>query len=234
MRALEDKIGYRFSNPPLLKEALTHSSARSMNGGRDWERLEFLGDRVLGLCAAAFLFAEFPDIREADYARRYNRLVRKETCAEVSEALGLGPFIIMAPSEARSGGRKKAVILADACEAVLGAVFVDGGYDQAYAVMRRLWQPLLRDMDFDRVNADPKTALQEFAQSRGIGLPLYREVDRIGVDHAPYFIVEACVEGFAPSVGEGTALKKAQQAAAEAFLIREAVWPPAARLAGAG
>lgn len=219
---LESQLGYSFHDGSLLREALTHSSARAEQGGRDNERLEFLGDRVLGLTVAAMLFEQFPQAREIEFARHYNSLVCKECCAEVANGLGLGLHLIMASSEARSGGRKKPVILADACEALLGAVFVDGGFGAAQAVVQRLWSPLIATAEVPA--PDAKTALQEYAQSQKRGLPEYRQVGRSGADHAPNFIVEVSVKGLKPAQGAGSSLKKAQQAAAETLLLREAVW----------
>lgn len=220
---LEVLLGYAFQDKALLKEALTHSSARNEHGGRDNERLEFLGDRVLGLFVAKLLFIRFPAAREVELARHFNALVCKEACAEVARRIELGLHLIMAASEARSGGRKKEVILADACEAVLGAVLVDGGTLAAEAVVSRLWSPLIETAEAPA--PDAKTALQEYAQSNKWGLPEYREVGRSGADHAPSFTVEVFVKGLKPQRGAGPSLKKAQQAAAEALLKREALWP---------
>jgi ribonuclease-3 len=220
---LEALLGYRFKDKDLLAEALTHASARTAQGGRDNERLEFLGDRVLGLSIAALLYAQFPDAREFEFARHYNALVCERRCAEVAQALDLGPHLILAAGEARSGGRKKAVILADACEALLGAIYVDGGFAPAEATVRKFWGPLLAMAATP--GQDAKTALQEYAQSQRRGLPEYREVGRSGADHAPSFTVEVRVSGLRPALGEGKSLKKAQQAAAAALLIREEVWP---------
>jgi ribonuclease III len=219
---LETRLGYSFTDKGLLTEALTHASARASHGGHDNERLEFLGDRVLGLSIAALLYAQFPLAREVEFARHYNALVCKSCCAEVASAIELGPMLIMAPSEARTGGRKKDVILADACEAVLGAVHVDGGFAAAEAVVRKLWGPLV--VTEATPAPDAKTALQEYAQSQRRGLPEYRETARSGADHAPSFTVQVTVNGLKPALGEGTSLKKAQQAAAEALLVREGVW----------
>ncbi len=219
---LETRIGYRFKDPALLREALTHASARAERGGQDNERLEFLGDRVLGLAIAALLFEQFPEAREVEFARHYNSLVCKGCCADVAQALGLGPYLLMAASEARSGGRKKAVILADACEALLGAVFIDGGFPAADALVRRWWAPLIAPAKLP--SPDAKTALQEYAHSQRRGLPEYREVGRSGADHAPSFTVEVSVSGLPSAQGVGASLKKAQQAAAEALLKREGIW----------
>ncbi len=218
---LEARLGYRFNNKNLLQEALTHSSARAERGGHDNERLEFLGDRVLGLAVAALLYEQFPEAREVEFARHYNSLVCKGCCAEIAQRLELGPHLIMAASEARSGGRKKDVILADACEAILGGVYIDGGFAASEAVVRRLWAPLIATAELPA--PDAKTALQEFAQGQKRGLPEYRQVARSGADHAPSFTVEVSVKGLEPALGEGSSLKKAQQAAAEALLVRETV-----------
>lgn len=222
IQELESLLGYEFQNKALLKEALTHSSARNEHDGRDNERLEFLGDRVLGLSIAALLYARFPQARELELARHFNALVCKSACAEIARRLQLGVLLTMAPSEARSGGRKKEVILADACEAVLGAISVDGGTETAQAVVNRIWLPLIGTAVAPA--PDAKTALQEYAQGRKWGLPDYREIGRSGADHAPSFTVEVSVNGLAPERGEGSSLKKAQQAAAEALLRREALW----------
>jgi ribonuclease-3 len=223
IKELEALLGYTFKDGSLLTEALIHSSARNEHGGRDNERLEFLGDRVLGLSIAALLFARFPQAREVELARHFNALVCKAACAEIARRLQLGPYIIMAASEARTGGRKKEVILADACEALLGAILVDGGPVAAEAAVGRLWAPLIGTAEAPA--PDAKTALQEYAQSQRWGLPKYREIGRSGADHAPSFTVEVLVKGLKPEQGAGPSLKKAQQAAAEALLKREAVWP---------
>ncbi len=226
---LETRLGKTFTDKSLLAEALTHASARASHGGHDNERLEFLGDRVLGLSIAALLYVQFPEAREVEFARHYNALVCKGCCADVANALELGQQLVMAPSEARTGGRKKAVILADACEAVLGAVHVDGGFTAAEAVVRKLWGPLV--VTAETPAPDAKTALQEYAQSQRRGLPEYRETARSGADHAPSFTVQVTVNGLKPALGEGTSLKKAQQAAAEALLVREGVWSKERELA---
>ncbi len=226
---LEALLGYTFKDKSLLAEALTHASARASHGGHDNERLEFLGDRVLGLSIAALLYSQLPEAREVEFARHYNALVCKGCCAEVANALELGPRLIMAPSEARTGGRKKDVILADACEALLGAIHVDGGFAAAEAAVRKLWGPYLTTAATPA--PDAKTALQEYAQSQRRGLPEYRETGRSGADHAPSFTVQVTVNGLSPALGEGTSLKKAQQAAAEALLVREGVWRKEAELA---
>lgn len=221
---LSRRLGYAFSNTDLLRQALTHSSARARRKGTgDNERLEFLGDRVLGLCVAELLFQEFPKAEAGELALRLNRLVRKETCAEVAEAdWGLGEFMIMSGNEAQSGGRHKLTILGNGCEAILGAIFLDSSYDEARSVIRTFWGPrLIQD---DVVPTDAKTALQEWAQGRGLPLPNYAEASRKGPDHAPLFTARVEVKGLKPAQGSGSSKRIAEQTAAEAMLLREGIW----------
>jgi ribonuclease III len=228
--ALKDlcaRLGHEFSDPALLKVALTHASARAgACPQEDNERLEFLGDRVLGLAIAELLADSFPKAREGELARWFNHLVRAETCAEIAQEWELGTFILMSGGEAGSGGRSKKTILANACEAVLGAIFADGGYDSARAVVHRFWQPQL-DM-LELAAPDAKSLLQEWAQGRRLPLPRYLEVAREGPDHAPRFTAEVQIDGVAPERGTGANKRAAEQAAALAMLVREGVWqaPP--------
>lgn len=219
---LEKKLGYRFRNEALLARALTHSSLRGTRKVRDDnERLEFVGDRVLGLAIVEMLEEAYPDAAEGELARHLNRLVRGEACAKVGRDLGLGDYLMLSESEAGSGGRAKTTILADAVEAVLGAVFLEAGFEKARDVVRRLWQT-----DADAVGqaaADPKSTLQEWAQGRGLSLPSYVEVARTGPDHAPRFTSEVRIRGKAPAQGEGASKRAAEQAAALALLEREGV-----------
>ena len=224
---LEKALGHRFSNAGLLEIALTHSSMRAggdrvVGEGGDNERLEFLGDRVLGLAIADMLTTAFPHAAEGELARRYNRLVRREACAEVATQLDLGRYLVLSEGEADSGGRAKITILADACEALLGAIFLDRGFDQARKVVLRLWQPRLDNEERDR--PDPKSALQEWAQGLGFAIPTYTVTDRKGPDHAPHFTAEVRISGRKPASGEGTSKRLAEQAAAMSFLVREKVW----------
>lgn len=226
MSAPKTNINYVFQDERRLTRALTHSSARHKNGrgphAADYERLEFLGDRVLGLAIAEKLLELYPKASEGELARRLNRLVRKETCALVAVDMNLGPSLIMSPGEEKQGGRDKPTLLADACEAVLGAVFVDGGFEAARAVVLEFW-----DNYFDAemgAGRDPKSALQEWAQSQGLEIPKYKVVNRNGPDHEPLFSCEVVVTGVAPELGEGTSKRLAQQAAASALLRREGVW----------
>ncbi len=221
-KALEKKLGYRFKSQALLERALTHASVRgSRKACPDNERLEFIGDRVLGLAMVEVLHEAFPDASEGELARRYNRLVKGETCAKVGRELGLGEFLTLSESEAESGGRQKATILADAVEAVLGAIFLEAGFDKARAVVRHLWEG--QREQHPKAVADAKSALQEWAQGKGLALPHYVEVARKGPDHAPLFTSEVRIKGRPPAQGEGASKRAAEQAAACAMLEREGV-----------
>jgi ribonuclease III len=222
-RLLEKALGHRFKNQQLIEIALTHAS---MRGGKpqhsDNERLEFIGDRVLGLVIAEALSEKFPSASEGELARRYNRLVRGEACARVARAVAIGDYLILSESEAGSGGRAKGTILADAMEAVLGAIFLDGGFEPARTVVRRLWAGL-DDHATTSAGPDAKSALQEWAQGRGLALPEYVEISRKGPDHAPRFTSEVRITGCAPARGEGASKRAAEQAAARMLLEREGV-----------
>lgn len=221
-KELEQKLGYKFKRQELIERALTHASVRGGKKARvDNERLEFIGDRVLGLAIVEMLNEDFPEANEGEMARRYNRLVRGETCAKVGRELGLGAHLILSESEAESGGRNKVTIIADAVEAVLGAVFVDGGFEKARAVVRRLWASTQEQKP--DATADAKSALQEWAQGKGLALPQYIEVARKGPDHAPRFTSEVRIDGKEPARGEGASKRAAEQAAANALLLREGV-----------
>ncbi len=221
-KELETKLGYKFKDPSLLERALTHASVRGGKVARsDNERLEFIGDRVLGLAIAEALNKQYPEANEGELARRYNRLVRGEACAKVARNIGLGVHLILSESEAESGGRNKTTILADAAEALLGAVFIDGGFEKARAVVSKLWQD--QSEPVPEVAVDAKSALQEWAQGQGLALPRYTVVSRKGPDHAPRFTAEVLIAGRAPAQGEGASKRIAEQAAASALLSREGV-----------
>ncbi|HEY8276992.1 MAG TPA: ribonuclease III [Methyloceanibacter sp.] len=216
-RRLSDRLGYAFNNEALLKIALTHSSARmGSKPGDDNERLEFLGDRVLGLAVAELLMNHFPEAYEGELAPYYNQLVRAETCADVAVEWGLAEFISIGSGKPGSG------MLGNACEAILGAVFVDGGYENARAVVYRFWMQRLDDLELSAPNA--KSVLQEWAQGRRLPLPLYLELAREGPDHEPRFTVEVQIEGIAAERGQGANKRAAEQAAACRMLLREGVW----------
>jgi ribonuclease-3 len=226
LKDLEARIGYKFRDRALLKRALTHASLRRgfSRDNADNERLEFLGDRVLGLAIAEMLNEAFPTAREGDLARRFNRLVRGETCADVARELKLGPCLYLSGSEADSGGRDKDTILAGACEALLGAIFLEAGYDKARDIVRAHWASRLERTPTEA--ADAKSLLQEWAQGQGLELPSYTEVAREGPDHAPRFTAEVRIKGRRPARGQGASKRAAEQAAASALLSREGVWRP--------
>lgn len=222
-KGLETALGYTFQQPKLLERALTHSSARADKlTGEDNERLEFVGDRVLGLAIAELLTEVDPVATEGALARRFNRLVRKEACAAVARDLGLGPALRLSPSEEESGGRDKDTILADALEALLAAVYLEAGFLAARDVVRRLWSPMVEKLP--EAVTDAKSALQEWAQGQGLALPQYAEVSREGPDHAPQFTAEVRISGKKPARGTGNSKRTAEQAAAKALLAREGVW----------
>jgi ribonuclease III len=224
---LEARLGHVFANRSLLELALSHMSAPLSVSGRanTYQRLEFLGDRVLGLSVAAMLYKAFPDEEEGSLSRRLADLVRKETCAEVAIAWDIGPFLKIGDGESQSGARRNKAILADVCESVIGAVFMDGGMDPASALIMRAFGERMRTPS--RPLRDAKTALQEWAQGKGYPTPNYIEIDRVGPDHAPVFRIAAHVEGLVDAIGEGRSKRLGEQAAAEKFLRREGLWQDA-------
>jgi ribonuclease-3 len=211
----------------LLERALTHASARA-NGRQaksieaDNERLEFLGDRVLGLVVAELLLELMPAASEGELARRFNVLVRGETCALVARGWDLGAHLILSESEAESGGRAKDNILADACEAVLAAVFQEAGFAKVRDLIRKNWAPLVPSLPADA--ADAKSTLQEWAQAQGLPVPVYAEVKREGPDHAPVFTAQVRIDGKRSATGSGTSKRAAEQSAATELLTKAGVW----------
>ena len=217
LKDFETTLGYHFKSRTLLNRALTHASIRaSKRTEADNERMEFLGDRVLGLAMAEMLVEHYPRASEGDLARRFNRLVRGETCAEVARSIGVGAVLILSESEAGSGGREKETILADAIEALLAAIFMEAGYDAARDVVRRLWKPLI-DTSPGSI-ADPKSALQEWAAGNRRKPPEYRLVERSGPDHAARFTVAVEVKGVGEAEARGSSKQEAETEAAAAFL----------------
>jgi ribonuclease-3 len=217
---LQQRLGYQFKAPGLLREAMTHGSALDGGkGGRSYNRLEFVGDRVLGLVVAARLFDE-TDADAGELAPRYNALVDRHACARAARAAQLGDAVLLSHAEEASGGRHKEAILADLCESVIAALYLDGGMEVARAFIFRFWGNAFEDMQTTR--RDAKTVLQEWAAARKAGLS-YAELDRSGPEHAPHFIIEARVDGFAVATGEGGSKREAQRAAAAAFLRAQGV-----------
>ena len=212
-------LGHRFADAQLLAEALTHPSAHARRGVRQsYERLEFLGDRVLGLVVAELLWRRFPEEAEGELTRRHTGLVRRESLVEVARAIGLGRFVILSPGEAQAGARENPSVLADACEAVIAALYLDGGLEAARGFVHRYWEPLLRIAVTPP--RDPKTALQEWAQGRGRGLPVYETVDVAGPAHKRVFTVSVRVEGTEPASASGSSKRAAETAAAAELLAR--------------
>lgn len=211
------RIGHEFGQPDLLVRAVTHSSLSSATRPSN-ERLEFLGDRVLGLSIATALFQTDDRAAEGQLAPRFNALVRQETCADVAREIGLGEVLKLGRSEMMSGGRRKEALLGDAMEAVIAAIYLDAGFDAARAVVLRLWGP--RIAAAGNLSRDAKSALQEWAQARGLPPPVYVEVRRSGPDHQPVFTVEAQLSNGAIATGEAPGKRQAEQAAAAALLAR--------------
>jgi ribonuclease-3 len=184
-----------------------------------------LGDRVLGLAIAEMLFAAFPKAAEGELSRRLADLVRRETCAEIALAWDVGPHLHLGSGEVRSGGRRNRTILADVCESMIGAVFLDGGYEAAKALIGRAFAERLRASG--QPVRDAKTALQEWAQGRGLPAPTYDVVERSGPDHAPVFRIAARTDSVEAALGEGPSKRAAEQDAAQNLLLREGVWKEA-------
>jgi ribonuclease-3 len=221
-------IGYSFGRPELLDEALTHPSvlplphqgrrARRATRPRNYERLEFLGDRVLGLVIADLLWRRFSNEAEGPLTRRHAQLVRRETLAGVAIGIGLDRHLQLSRAEAAAGAARNPGILADVCEAVIAAIYLDGGFDAAFAFVERHWEPLIARMEAPP--RDPKTALQEWAQARGLGLPAYDLTATSGPDHARHFTVAVRVAGFEEANATASSKRAAETGAAAALLER--------------
>ena len=215
---LADALGHRFEHPELLVEALTHPSARARRGAakRGYERLEFLGDRVLGLIVAELLWRRFPDEAEGALTRRHTSLVRRETLTSIAKEIGIGAHIVLSRGEEAAGARGNPSVLADVCEAVIAALYLDGGLVAARAFVERWWEQRLTKLGAPP--RDPKTALQEWAQARGRALPAYRTVATDGPAHRRIFTVTVSVEGLPPASASGPSKRAAEAAAAAAAL----------------
>ena len=218
--ALEARIGHVFRDRDLLERALTHSSVtEGARPTRHYERLEFLGDRVLGLLAAERLLALHPDEREGVLSPRLAAVVNGQACARVARRIGLGPALRLSAGETKSGGREKATLLGDAVEALMAALYIDSGLDTARAFFMEAWSD-----EFESVGGagglDAKTELQQWAQGRGLPLPTYEVLRRTGPDHAPEFVVKVSVEGFEPERGRGRSRQAAEKAAALEMLLK--------------
>lgn len=219
--ALEQRLGHSFKDRALLVEAMTHASALDGKRGerRSYDRLEFLGDRVLGLIVAERLLAG-SDFEEGELAPRLNALVNRHACAAAARAADLGAAVILSPSEAQQGGQGKEAILADLCESVIGALYLDAGMDAARAFVTRFWGDAFDAMG--HTPRDAKTALQEWTAARHKGLS-YVLIEQTGPEHAPRFVIEARVDAMAPARGEGGSKREARRAAAAAFLTEHGI-----------
>ncbi|WP_299288545.1 ribonuclease III [uncultured Tateyamaria sp.] len=215
LKAFEARIGHVFNTPDLLIEAVTHASMSSPTRS-DNQRLEFLGDRVLGLVMAEALLSADKAAAEGLLAPRFNALVRKETCADVARDIGLGDVLRLGRSEMMSGGRRKQALLGDAVEAVIAAVYLDAGFNAARDVILRLWADRIGRVEDDA--RDAKTALQEWAQARGLAPPRYVETARTGPDHAPVFTISAQLDTGAEASATAGSKREAQQSAAKALM----------------
>ena len=221
---VEQALGHSFADKALLRRALTHASYSG--GQRDvaqtYQRYEFLGDRVLALVIADALTRRFPVADEGELARRLNHLVRAESCAAVAKTLGIDRHVLTDDLDVTKSTRAARAVLADVCEALIAALYLDGGLDVARRFILAHWQDLMEQADGAR--RDPKTALQEWAHARLKTTPLYTDVGRDGPDHAPVFEVEVAIDGLTPASARGKSKRDAQQAAAETMLMREGVW----------
>lgn len=216
----EAAIRYSFKSAVLLDRALTHRSA-AQGHVAEWsnERLEFLGDRVLGLIVSEALLEMYPLAREGDLAPRLNAIVSRETCGRIAAALGIGAFLLIDRAEKAAGGAEKPTLLANAMEALLGAVYLDKGLAAARTFVKTHWKAAIQEaVDLRR---DPKSALQEWAQGRGLPTPSYRHAAPSGPDHAPSFTARVIVAGFAEAEGSGATKQDAERAAARAFLQQQ-------------
>ncbi|TAL33565.1 ribonuclease III [Phenylobacterium sp.] len=227
---LERRIGHIFADRDLLERSLTHASVG--DGARDVrhnERLEFLGDRVLNLCAAERLMALDPDAREGEMSQRLATLVNYHACARAAERAGLPAALRLSASATKVGARKSDAVLGDACEALIAALYIDGGLETAKAFFEKFWAEEFANVDAPR-SKDPKTQLQEWAQGLGLPLPAYEVVGRTGPAHAPIFTVEVRVKGFEAERGEGGSRQAAEKLAAQTMLLkREGVESEASR-----
>ncbi len=221
LAALQARLGYTFRDPGLLARALTHIGAAG-HRAETYQRLEFLGDRVLGVCVSAMLYAAYPEAEEGELSRRLADLVRRETCAAVATEWAVDAHIRLGPGEKTSASLKRA-LLGDLCESILGAVFLDGGLPAASTLVERGFAARMRAPS--RALRDPKTMLQEWAQARALATPSYRELTRHGPDHAPEFTVAVSVERHASAEARGSSKRAAEQAAAAAFMAREGIAP---------
>jgi ribonuclease-3 len=214
---LAERLCVNFEDRALIRLALTHASGTTRK--TDYERLEFLGDRVLGLVIAEELFRRHPSHQEGLLAPRLSQLVRREICAEAAKSIGLQEFILLGRKEAAFKVNENLTVLGDAMEAVIAAIYLDRGLEAARSVILRVWEPFLANNSL--ADKDAKTFLQEWALGQSLAIPHYAVKQREGPDHAPKFVIEVRIPGREPACGEGTSKRLAEQAAATAFLVRE-------------
>ena len=220
---LENRIGHSFSNHDRLIRALTHSSATKKAGDvSHYERLEFLGDRVLGLCIANMLFEKFPTAREGELSVRLNALVSGNACAEIADAIGLHEFIFAGTGAKQLAGKRMKSVRADVVESLIAAIYLDGGLDAVNRFVERFWKERI-DQDSGAIR-DSKTALQEWAHSAVEATPTYHIAEKTGPDHDPLFVVQVNIDKVKPATGKGRSKRAAEQAAAQSVLVREGVW----------
>lgn len=217
---LEGRIGHRFEDRELLERALTHASVGDgATKVRHYERLEFLGDRVLNLLAAERLMLLNTEAREGEMSKLMAQLVNYHTCARIARRVGLSDALRMAPSASKIGARDNDTVLGDACEALIGALYVEGGLDLARTFFLSFWAEEFARLD-EPLSKDPKTQLQEWAQARGLALPAYKVEKREGPDHAPFFTVSVSVGDHPPEAAQGRSRQDAEKAAAAAMLLK--------------
>jgi len=211
-------LGHRFANPDLLREALTHPSVErpKRRAAPNYQRLEFLGDRVLGLVVAEHLFQRFPTAPAGELALRYNALVRRDSLVRVAEAIDLGRHVVLSKSERASSGASKPAILADVCEAVIAALYLDAGIETARRFIAAMWEPIVAEIT--GAEKDPKTTLQEWAHAAGLAPPRYETTGQEGPPHAPLFAVTVHLDGLPPAAASGRSKREAEQAAAAIML----------------
>ena len=218
---ITERLGYRFRNHALLTEALTHGSTQKHKG--DYQRLEFLGDRVLGLLIAEHLFRAHPGDEEGQLTHVLSSLVRSEACAEAGDTIGLSDLVIIGSGERAKGMNLNRTVLGDAMEALVAAIYLDSGLDEARAFVMRCWDSQLKAPKL--AAKDPKTFLQEWALARALPIPAYRIISREGPEHEPVFVVSVEVKDRPPAEGTAKAKRAAEMDAAEQFLKREGIRP---------
>ncbi|MBB4076060.1 ribonuclease-3 [Bartonella fuyuanensis] len=218
--------GHRFKDEERLKKALTHASVQDSEQG-NYERLEFLGDRVLGLLIAEMLYQLFPQASEGELSVRLNHLVNAQTCADIAREMSLPDMIHVGFEMKNLEGRRLVNMHADVVEALIAVIYLDGGLEGVRPFIQRYWQSRAKEMDAGR--RDAKTELQEWAHIQGNVQPRYQVIKRSGPDHDPIFIVEVSIEGFASEIGQGSSKRYAERMAAEKILRREGVWETAGK-----